>query len=64
MTPNIELLVTILQSREIIEGDDLAAFLSAVHSEAKRDASALRAVKGEYRKSAKNIGLAVTFPRG
>jgi hypothetical protein len=59
----IELLVQILQSREIIEGDDLAAFLSLVRSDERNNAAALRAAKAEYRKAAKEIGLRVGFPK-
>jgi hypothetical protein len=59
----IELLVNILQSRDIIEGDDLAAFLSALRADAERDAFALQSAKAEYRRLAKDIGLAVTFPK-
>ncbi len=59
----IELLIDILQSREVIGDDDLAAFLALLHSKKTNNAAALRAAKAEYRKAAKEIGLRVSFPK-
>jgi hypothetical protein len=60
----IELLVQILRSRGIVEGDDLAAFLSLVRADQGNKTAALRAAKAEYRKAAKEIGLMVSFSKG
>lgn len=57
-----ELLITVLQSREILQSGDLAAFLALVKSDNERSAAALLAVKGDYQQAAKDIGLTLTFP--
>jgi len=57
-----EVLIRILQSREIVEGDDLSAFLALVKSDHERSVAALRSVKGDFQLIAKEIGLAVRFP--
>jgi hypothetical protein len=58
-----EMLIRILQSRGIVEGDDLSAFLSLVRADQRHSVPLLQAMKGDYRKVAKEIGLRVTFPR-
>jgi hypothetical protein len=59
----IELLIRILQSRDIVQGDDLTAFLALVQSDLKRNERALQSVKVDYQKAAKEIGLSVRFPK-
>lgn len=57
-----ELVLRILQSREIVEAGDIGAFLALVNSDQEHIASALLSAKGDYQRSAKEIGLTVTFP--
>jgi hypothetical protein len=59
----IELLIRILHNKELLKDDDLPALLYVSRADEQRNAQLLRVVKGEYMKSAKEIGLKVTFPR-
>lgn len=60
----LELLLRILQSRDLLEDGDIGAFLALVNDDQARNASSLLAVKGDYLRAAKDIGLKVTFPKG
>ena len=57
-----KMLIEILRSHEIVKNDDDRAFVSFVREGSPRSAAALRAARGEYRKTAKEIGLTVSFP--
>jgi len=48
-----EVLIRILQSRGLIEGDDLSAFLAFVREDREHNDRRLQSMKAEYRKSAK-----------
>jgi hypothetical protein len=58
-----KLLIEILHSKEVLEGDDLAAFLSVSRADPARNSEVIEVAKKEYRKAAKEIGLRVSFPK-
>lgn len=58
-----EMLIRLLQSRGLIEGDDLSAFLAFVREDQTHNERRLLSMKGEYQRAAKEIGLKVKFPK-
>jgi hypothetical protein len=56
-------LIEIIRSRGIAQDDDYKAFVSLVREGGPYSERALRASKAEYRKTATDIGLKVSFPK-